>query len=410
VPKVEFSSMLIKNLQPDSKPVEFFDQGRDHGDGSFGIRVSPKGKKTWFMMYKNEAGKIKRFTLGTYPALSLKDARAKANNKMTEVREGADPMGELTAHKEAPTMTDLWELFVQHRSNLAKPKAARTINQENRQWKNEVEPILGNVKVKSVAPHHLSGLLQKKATKYPVAANRLHSFLQILFKPALANGWIEIHPLHWIDKPGGSEPPRRRILVDDEIRTLWPLFDTLKDNARDILKLGLLCGQRPGEIQSMRWEDVDLDDNLWIIRNTKSGNDHLVPLSRQMKNILKVRNKGNNWVFPSAYNPTRSHKGKSRGHTTTLKADRKKLQDTSGITGWTSHDLRRTARTLMGRLNIKPHIRERIINHSQGKIVDTYDQYDYLQEKADGLQKLGNEIDRVIGIKEPAKIIELKTA
>ncbi len=64
--------------------------------------------------------------------------------------------------------------------------------------------------------------------------------------------------MQWIDKPGGSEPAHKRFLDDDEIRLLWPQMEMLPPNPRDILKLGLLTSQRPGEILSMRLEDIEV--------------------------------------------------------------------------------------------------------------------------------------------------------
>lgn len=78
VAKISFTPITIKNLKPSKKSVEYFEKGREHGTGSLGLRVSPKRKRTWFVMYKTEAGRIKRFTLGIYPDLSLKEARKKS--------------------------------------------------------------------------------------------------------------------------------------------------------------------------------------------------------------------------------------------------------------------------------------------------------------------------------------------
>ena len=76
---------------------------------------------------------------------------------------------------------------------------------------------------------------------------------------------------------------------------------------------------------------------------------------------------------------------------------------------FTPHDLRRTARTLMSRLEIPHHIRERVLNHSQGKIEAVYDQFDYLKEKRAALNKLANEIDRITGKEKKAeKVIKLR--
>ncbi len=220
-----------------------------------------------------------------------------------------------------------------------------------------------------------------------------------MFKVAIQKGWITIHPLQWLDKPGGEEPPRKKILTDDEIEILWKYFDKLRPNPRDILKLGLLTAQRSGEIMSMKWSDIDFDKAIWTQQNTKNGSTHLVPLSEQVLSILTAKKRKSEWVFPSIYNRTKG--ATTTGHAKTTKNARWKVQEDSGITGWTGHDLRRTARTIMSRLRIKHHVRERVLNHSQGGIVGVYDQHDYFQEKADALDKLSCEIYRIIGIETP---------
>lgn len=419
MPKIDFNPLTIKNLKPTAKTIEYFDNGRTHGDGSFGLRISPKNKRTWFIMYKTEAGKVKRLTLGTFPSISLKDARQLANDTMSRIHDGIDPMQEQKDRRTAPTVSDLWEEYQKTLVRKTKKKVTSTQYEENRRWKKVISPALGDMKVADVTPMDISSILNKVAEKAPISANRLHTLLRVMFKVALANGWINIHPMQWLDKPGGSEPARKRFLNDDEIRTLWPCFDKLRPNPRDILKLGLLTAQRPGEILKMRWEDVNLESGTWILRETKTGNDHLVPLSSQVKDILKDRKKGtgyskkllwmkdSEYVFPSKYN---LNKGAKSGHAKSTKDARRKIQEDSGVTDWTAHDLRRTARTIMSRLKIKHHVRERVLNHAQGGIQGVYDRYDYLHEKADALNKLANEIDRILGVEKKAQIIELKTA
>ena len=258
----------------------------------------------------------------------------------------------------------------------------------------------------------LSELLESVAKDATVSANRLHGLIRVMFKPAIAKGLITIHPMQWIDKPGGPDSPKKWVLSDEEIRTFWPQFEKLRSNPLDILKLGLLTAQRPGEIMSMRWEDVDMIKGVWIIRDTKVGNDHLVPLSRQVAEILEDRIEYQareadrrakrykkpletyQWVFQSDYNQSR---GAEAGHAKSTKQARKKLIAETGLEKWSAHDLRRSARTIMSRLKIEPHIRELVLNHSVGKIQATYDVYDYLPEKRQALQKLANEIDRIRG-------------
>jgi integrase len=405
MPKIDFNPMAIRNLKPELSSIEYFEKGRNHGDGAFGIRVSPNNKRTWFIMYQNEQGKIKRFSLGTYPEVSLKEARKAASEIMVKVHEGCDPTKERRAKLTAPRMTDLWIAYQDNLSMKSKSKVSSTIYEEHRRWNTVISPAIGHMKVEDITPGVISALLDKVARKAPVSANRLHTLLRIMFKVGLAKSWITIHPMQWLDKPGGSEPPRKRVLTDEEIHTLWACFDKVRPNARDALKLGLLTAQRPGEILSMRWEDVDLNNAIWRQENTKNGSTNLVPLSPQVMKILIARKPDsqpkNGWVFPSAYNRSR---GAIEGKTRSTKEARKKLKQLSGVQDWTAHDLRRTARTIMSRLNIKQHIRERVLNHAQGGVVGVYDQHDYLHEKADALNKLGLEIDHILAKARPESV------
>lgn len=410
MPKIDFAPMTIRNLKPESHSIEYFEKGRNHGDGAFGFRISPKDKRTWFIMYKTEEGKVRRFTLGNYPNMSLKNARKAANDTMAKVHDGNDPMLVAQARRKAPRMNDLWDAYQESLSRKPK-KANSTIYEEHRRWNTIISPAIGYMKVEDITPGDISALLDKVADKAPVSSNRLHTLLLVIFKVALAKSWIKIHPMQWLDRPGGSEPPRKRVLTDDEICTLWACFDQVKPNPRDALKLGLLTAQRPGEILSMKWGDIDIDKAVWIQENTKNGSTNLVPLSPQVVAILVARKpeveSRVGWVFPSAYNRSR---GATEGRTQSTKDARRKLKELSGIEDWTAHDLRRTARTIMSRLNIKQHIRERVLNHAQGGVVGVYDQYDYLREKTDALNKLAREIDRILGIETKAKILELRTA
>ena len=402
MPKIEFNPMSIRNLKPESRSVEYFEKGRNHGDGAFGLRVSPQNKRTWFVMYKTDAGNIKRFTIGTYPDTSLKEARKGASDVMSKVHGGNDPMGEKLSRRDAPRMSDLWKAYQEALSRKSKDKAPSTLYEERRRWNTVISPVIGNMKVEDVTPGEISSLLDKIAKNAPVSANRLYTLLRVMFKVGLGKGWITIHPMQWLEKPGGSEPPRKRVLTDDELRTLWPFFDQVRPNMRDALKIGLLTAQRPGEILSMRWEDVDMDQAIWKQENTKNGSINLVPLSPQVMDILVARKSNNQseskWVFPSSYNRTRGV-GPTDGRTISTKEARKKLKQLSGVPDWTAHDLRRTARTLMSRLNIQQHIRERVLNHIQGGVVGVYDQHDYLHEKKDALNKLAEEIDRILDVK-----------
>jgi len=421
----------IRRLKKKNKPTEYYYGGTPTLSRRLGIRVSPKGKKTFLINYYAE-GKTKKYTLGTFEfnssSITLKKAKELTNEYADRdpIAEAAqakiDAEKELQKAKEQEkhdkikamserSMADLWEEY----SSLPKytDKAESNKKEELRKWKTDIAPQLGNIPVKDITPVVINDLLKEKAKKAPVATNRLYSLLKVMFKPALAGGWITIHPMQYLDRPS-KEKPRKRILSDKEIEAVWPHFNKLSPNYRDILKLILLTAQRPGEISSMKWTDIDLDEAVWRQEENKTDTVNLVPLSTQVIQILKNRKEGKGYtkkqiwmtrskfVFPSRYN-----KGKD-GHSKYTKNARKHVHKWSGVGDWTAHDLRRTARTIMSRLKIKQHIRERVLNHAQGGVVGVYDQYDYLDEKRVALDQLGREIDKIIGIEGKTKIIKLR--
>ncbi len=73
------------------------------------------------------------------------------------------------------------------------------------------------------------------------------------------------------------------------------------------------------------------------------------------------------------------------------------LDAASGTSGWTLHDLRRTARSLMSRAGVRPDIAERVLGHAQGTIEGTYDRHSYTNEKRLALEALSREVGRVVG-------------
>ncbi|MGR0481686.1 MAG: tyrosine-type recombinase/integrase [Candidatus Electronema sp. V4] len=380
---------------------------REHATRKHGIKPD-----RYFLIRYQADGKRKEEGLGwasegwTAEKAALKLAELKkaartgsGEKRLSEQREKRKLEEEAAREKEEaernkPTVADLWAAYQDSLERRKRKKVASTLSEEVRRWKNVIQPAIGHMKVEHVTPAILSDLLSAVAEKAPVSANRLHSLLNVMFKPALERGWITVHPLQWINKPAGGEEPRKRYLEDSEIQALWPCFDQLRPNPRDILKIILLTAQRPGEVMAMKWNDVDLAKSLWKMENTKNSSSHLVPLSQPVIEILKARKTQSNgeiWVFPSCYNKTKT------GHAATQKEARKRLAELSGITGWTNHDLRRTARTIMSRLQIQQHIRERVLNHVQQGVAGVYDQYDYMQEKKDALDKLAQEIMQLVG-------------
>lgn len=378
--KIKFSAPKIKNLKPGIKSKEYFDKGRDHGAGAFGIRVSPKGKKAWFVMYTNKDKEVTRFALGVYPDKSLHDARIEADNTMADVRKGNDPQQKRVDYKTSETFSDLWETYLE--SPRAKKKTDSTLKTERQKYEKILKPVFGEMKVQDIKKKDLVRVMDKMATTAPVNANRLHSLLSMLFKKfAVGKGWIELNPMSEVEKPGGPEKKRQRFLSDSEIKTLWPELPPY-------FQLILLTCQRPGEVLAARHDEMENGD--WIIPEEKSKTDQIntVPLSPEARSSMPEQERGSGYLFPS---------NSATGHLQYTAKARKAIQEKTGVKDWTAHDLRRTGRTLLARLKVPHHIAERILNHAVGPMEETYNMYDYLDEKRIALQKLSDELGRITG-------------
>lgn len=369
--------------------------------GALGVRISPKGKRSWLISYRFN-GKKKKFSFGTFPSISLKDARIKAATLLESIDSGIDPNEAKQKYQEAETFSDLWNQYL--KSPSYKNKVEVTQKEDQRKYDTLLKESLGDLKLIDIRKRHLSRVLSALAEKSPVSANRLFSLLSVLFKLALNKDLIEQHPMFGMDKPA-KEKPRNRYLSKAELKELWPAFDTCRPNVCDIFKLTLLTCQRPGEVMGVAWSEIDFEKKLWILpaRRTKSKrHDHLVPLSQQVIDILEPRKDNKSeFVFPS------NHGAKS-GYTNNIHKARYKLIKDLKMEKWGTHDLRRSGRTLMSEIGISPNIAERVLNHSMGKIEGTYDIYGYLPQKADALDKLGREIARIVGAKTDSKIVFLR--
>lgn len=163
-----------------------------------------------------------------------------------------------------------------------------------------------------------------------------------------------------------------------------------------LVKVLLLTGQRRAEVGGMRRSEIG-PEGVWTIpaMRYKTKRAHAVPLSAPALAVIEAQPKGD-VVFASGI-------GTAFSAYTNSKAQ---LDQATGVTGWTLHDLRRTAKTLMQRARVRPDISERVLGHVQGAIEATYDRYSYIDEKREALGKLAAMVERIR--EPPENVIALR--
>ena len=355
-----------------------------------------------------------RLTLGPYPDLSLADARRKARMIMGDVAHGDDPAHDKQSRRDAETFKGLAKAYLE-----VAEKRHRSWKEEQRIIEKDLLPEFGPRLLVDIRRRDVRELVEAIARKRkaPVMANRTLGVLSRLFNFALDREWIEASPATRIPEPG-EERSRDRVLADDELRELWVSLETLakkvepadededaqNDGGRkpqitpataQAFQVQLLTAQRPGEVRSMKWADVDLEAGWWSIPGAvaKNGQAHRVPLTSTVVDILKSRLKaageGAILVFENRRGAgSVAHRGKKAASALCK----------SLTFEFRAHDLRRTAATRMAEAGVpRDHI-AKVLNHVEGGPAATrvYDRYDYDAEKRDALDRWARRLGAIV--------------
>jgi integrase len=226
-------------------------------------------------------------------------------------------------------------------------------------------------------------------------ANRVAGLLSQMFRYGIHRQVVESSPVQLLFRPGGTERPRQRALDDEELAALLANVDEVTKRAKRTgiaIRVILLTAVRRSELTGARWSELDLEAKapVWDIpsERTKTGLKTgvgfavpLTPAALEQFNRLKRLAGRSPWVLPA-------ETGEGAVDPRLLTRSIARHLETFGehkVGAFTLHDLRRTVRTGLAKLGIRPDIAERCLNHAQPGIIATYDTHQYLEEKRDAL-------------------------
>jgi integrase len=184
----------------------------------------------------------------------------------------------------------------------------------------------------------------------------------------------------------GKERERSRILIDDELRKIWAATESLHPY-HALIRFLLLTGCRRNEARLLRWDEIDGSDWKLPASRNKVKINFTRPLNRAAQAVLQglPRIEGGALVFSlDGHRPMEVAKPKER------------LEAACGVTGWTLHDCRRTARTLLSRAGIASDIGERCLGHTISGVRAVYDQHKYHAEMQHAFEALAGLISRIV--------------
>ncbi len=301
------SNTAIRNAKPGEKNRKMFD-----GRGLY-LEISPRGGKWWRLKYRFD-GKDKRISLGTYPDVSLKDARERREAARQQIANQIDP-SELRKLEKAARVESIansfeavaCEWYAKHEPNWSTGHATRVISR----LKRDVFPWIGNKPIAEItAPLMLDTVRRIEARGALETAHRVLGICGQVFRYAIATGRAQYNPSG--DLRGALPPVKKTHFasvteprqVAEVLRALDGYEGTLV--IKCALRFAPLVFVRPGELRKAQWKDIDLDNAEWRFLVTKTQIQHIVPLSTQAIEILEelkpLTGRGR-YVFPSSRTP-----------------------------------------------------------------------------------------------------------
>lgn len=338
---MRLTKRLIDALEATGKRYAVFD---DDVTG-FAVRVGVSGDKSFYLVYragKGRAATKKWLRLGTFPTMTLEQAREIAKHKTAQVAMGQDPAEQVKDEKAAPFIKEALALFFEQHGAKLKPATLRSYLLLAEQ---HVVPALGKLKIMAVQYKHVAAL-HHAMRNTPYQANRCAALLSKFFGWCEKNGHREqnTNPVHGLEKY--EEHKRKAFMGQEELEALGNAFRVMESQGYPdpktgrvtpldpviaaALKVLLFTGARCGEVLSLKWEYVDLKKGLANLPDSKTGAKtlHLPPPALA---VLEALPHVSEYCFPG--------KGKT-GHVVNIKDTWARLLETAGLTGWRIHDLR----------------------------------------------------------------------
>ncbi len=360
--------MLLTNLQVKSAKPKDKQYTLTDGKGLY-LLVLPTGGKYWHFRSK-VGGKEKRMSFGTYPEISLSDARDKRDEARRQIASGISPSDVRKAQKAARAESDLNSFEVVARewfqrfstqwspSNTEKVKA---------RLEKDLFPWIGQRPIAELkAPELLAALRRIEARGAVDTAHRVKQNCGQIFRYAIATGRAE-RDISADLKDALARTKKKHLAALTDPKDVAPLLLAMDDFkgsfvVRCALKLAPLVFVRPGELRHAEWSEIDFDTAEWNIpaQRMKMKEPHLVPLSMQALEILKELHpltSNSRYLFPSIRTNIRPMSEN------TVNAALRRLGYTSN--DMTGHGFRAMARTILDEvLGFRPDFIEHQLAHA----------------------------------------------
>lgn len=389
-------------------------------EGGLYLEVAPNGSKRWFWKFYAD-GKEKRLAVGSYPEVSLKDARSARDKARQVKRTGIDPAKQRQIQKLAgrSTTDDSFEAVAREFHKIKKGSWSERYGER---WLSLMErdafPWLGRLAMRDItAPMLLQVLRRAEGRGAHEVAHTLRQWCGQAFRHGIATGKCIHNPAP--DLHGALMPVNvKHMAAVLEPKKAGELMRAIADytgqpSTRCALLLSALLFQRPGNMRQMLWADVDLEAAMWTIpaadmkrrkHEKENGRPHLVPLATQavqaLRDLHPLTGHGS-YVFPSLLT------GERPMSENTVNTALRRMGYSN--TEMTAHGFRAMARTIMvEQMDVEPEVIEAQLAHGKsGPLGAAYDRAEFVVKRRKMMQLWADHLDE---LRQGAKILAFKAA
>lgn len=370
---------VLEKLEPEAKDYRELDS-----TGLY-FRVKSNGGKSWNLRYKRSDGKWTWKGLGSYPKVSAKEARDLAYALLKQANDGVDIRSNTQSQIGKPTFKQVANDWYQRKveDDLA-PKTLRLMRDT---LDKDLLPNLEGHCIDEITRADLTQVHEKiEDRKAYEIAKKSRSWLNQIFKLAIAKGYREFNPASELSETARKAPPTKHhpFLLEPELPDFLKALDRSNStfNTRTGLWMLLLTASRPGMVRHAEWAEIDLDAATWTIPGTKmkTGLDIVVALPTQLVRwleLLKEVTGRGKLLFPSTKDPDQPV-----SHNT--------FNAALGLIGYkgklVGHGARHTASTLLRDHGWRKDFVEKQLAHVEGGVAGVYNKAEYLNQRRTMMQ------------------------
>jgi integrase len=370
----------------------------------FGVRITAAGVRSFVLNYRLDSREY-RYTIGRYPDWSALRAVREARELRQRIDRGDNPIDDRKPEEPAEAPATVADVLADYLAKYARPRL-RSADEYESAFRRYVLPAIGQVPILELRRGQVVRMLD--GITAPVMADRCLAY----FTAAL--NWYSIRDedfrspiVKGMGRTSSKERARKRFLSDDELRIVWPCLEG--SLAGTVAKALLLTAARFTEVTEATWAEIEGD--VWTLaperhKTGKSAGAKIVMLSGAMVELIAAQPKRSKYVFTDTAGRCLRMDGR---HKRRLDVKITAANGGAALPGWTYHDLRRTARSLMARAGVRPDVSERVLGHAIQGVEGVYDRHSYEDEKRQAVEALAGMVERIIN-PPGANVVAIRSA